>query len=278
MLRRPRSPSRCPRLPGVGTAPPEPSAAAFVGRFPELRSLPCPAADGVPHGGCRAHRPPRPPGCEGWPSAEAAWTSLPPGADSERPPSRKTTHDDHRANVCARLVIIFYFIILWKGNKHKHPELGETDLKKPNRAKPVRTRCRRARVSRGGPRAEGERPGGRARGWGPSRMPGHRMGAGRPSWPRGAAPDARQSSDSPAPRTRLPGRRQPRAKRSHGEGAPGTGSPSPAARGGGEERLPTTRCRAALGDEPPVPPPSRSHMLQEAGALGGVAPELLIND
>lgn len=149
---RPQSPSRCPRLPGVGTAPPEPSVAAFVGRFPELRSLPCPAADGVPHGGCRAHRPPRPPGCEGWPSAEAAWTLLPPEGDSKRPPSRKTTHDDHRANVCARLVIVFYFIILWKGNKHKHPELGETDLKKPNRAKPVRTRCRRARVSRGGPR------------------------------------------------------------------------------------------------------------------------------
>lgn len=208
----PQSPSRCPFLPGgvgVRTAPPEPSVAASVGRFLELRSLPCPVADGISHCGCRIHRSPWLPICEGRPSAEAAWTSLPQEVMAKGLLPVKATHDDHCGG--SAQTGFSNFITSWKGNKHRHLELGDTDLKASNRAEPVSARRSRARVPRRpGPRSAEAR----AQGWGPSHVPTV------PGWERVVPPrDTRLGRRQPLrtpgraqtvpPHTRLPGRRQP---------------------------------------------------------------------
>lgn len=272
----PQSPSRCPFLPGgvgVRTAPPWPP---LWGGF--WSSGPCPAqwpmASPTVAAASTAH--PGSPSVRGGPRLKQLGHRCPQEVTAKGLLPVKATHDDHCGG--SAQTGFSNFITSWKGNKHRHLELGDTDLKASNRAEPVSARRSRARV----PRRPGPRSAeGRAQGWGPSHVPTV------PGWERVV----------PSRDTRL-GRRQPLRTPGRAQTVPPLGAvwPGPAhaaarpataatphaaaeraARGGGSGFTRVVPA-AALRDGRPVLPASRRHMLQEAGALGGVAPELLIND
>lgn len=129
----------------------------------------------------------------------------------------KATHDDHCGG--SAQTGFSNSITSWKGNKHRHLELGDTDLKASNRAEPVSARRSRARVPRRpGPRSAKAR----AQGRGPSHVPtvpgwervvpprDTRLGRRQPLRTPGRAQTAPRSAlCGQAPHTRLPGRRQP---------------------------------------------------------------------
>lgn len=151
-----------------------------------------------------------------------------------------------------------------------------TELAVPSR--PARGLPRARRVSgRSGGQGAGLSQGGSA-----SSLPArHAPAAGTRSGHRAEQRQFRRSAlCTQTPHTRLPGWRQPPRQTQPRGGMRRTPArpPRPPREGRGGNDFSLVVLAAALCDERPVPPASPCHMLQEAGALGGVAPELLIND